>query len=114
MLQILKALADDTRLKIFNILARQNLCAKGIASELNLSEAAVSQHIKVLKECGLIQGRKQGYFKHYQINKDTLLQLNEYFSALVVAQRETCNPKRMGCKTERQNRCPMHRENKTQ
>ena len=49
-----KAIGDETRLKILILLSTKNICAKGIAKHLEISEAAVSQHIKVLKEANLI------------------------------------------------------------
>lgn len=67
--QIFKALADETRLKILIIISQRKICAKGIAKHLNISEAAVSQHIKVLKETGIITGEKVGYFVMYELQK---------------------------------------------
>ncbi|AOT71553.1 ArsR/SmtB family transcription factor [Geosporobacter ferrireducens] len=73
--QILKALGDETRLKILIILSRKRICAKGIAKHLNISEAAVSQHIKVLKDAGIITGAKVGYYVHYDLQKATLREI---------------------------------------
>lgn len=70
--KIFKAIGDDTRLKILFLLLRKNICAKGIARHLDISEAAVSQHIKILKEADLIVAYKQGYFVKYEINQEAL------------------------------------------
>lgn len=76
--QIFKALGDETRLKILIILSKRKICAKGIAKHLNISEAAVSQHLKILKESGIIVGVKSGYFVHYILQEDILFDLLKF------------------------------------
>ena len=80
--KIFKALGDDTRLKILLILSRNNVCAKGIAKHLEISEAAVSQHIKVLKEAGLIIGEKIGYYVHYNLQEPMLLETAKFIGQI--------------------------------
>lgn len=53
-INLFKAIADETRVNILILLSKKNMCAKGIAKHLEISEAAVSQHIKILKESQLI------------------------------------------------------------
>ena len=48
-----KALADENRMLILRLLLRRNCCARALARQLDISEAAVSQHLKVLREAGL-------------------------------------------------------------
>lgn len=71
-LTTLKALADETRLKLIQLLLDQNLCGRALAQHLGISEAAVSQHLKVLKEAGVVAGEKRGYWTHYTIEKNAL------------------------------------------
>ena len=68
--KVFKALSDDTRLKILLIISKRTICQKGISRHLGISESAVSQHIKVLKESGIVTGIKQGYSVIYVINDD--------------------------------------------
>ena len=56
----LKALSDETRMKIVILLLKNNYCVRALAKELKISEAAVSQHLKVLREAGLLTGEKKG------------------------------------------------------
>lgn len=70
--KVFKAIGDETRLKILLLLSTKNICAKGIARNLDISEAAVSQHIKILKEAELIVAYKSGYFVMYELNKEIL------------------------------------------
>ena len=71
-INIFKALSDETRLKILLLMSKKSICAKGIAKHLNISEAAVSQQIKILKKVNLIIGYKIGYHIIYDLNYDTL------------------------------------------
>ena len=61
---VLKAIADETRMKILLLLLRHNYCVRALARKLELSEGAVSQHLKILRDAGLLIGEKKGYFMH--------------------------------------------------
>lgn len=74
-LTTLKALADDTRLKLIHLLLAQDLCGKALARRLGISEAAVSQHLKVLKQAGVVEGEKRGYWTHYSVEKNALIKV---------------------------------------
>ncbi|WP_366777632.1 metalloregulator ArsR/SmtB family transcription factor [uncultured Clostridium sp.] len=80
--KIFKALSDDSRIKILMIISHKNICAKGIAKHLDISEAAVSQHIKILKEANLISGVKRGYRIVYMLNKETFNRISEFITKL--------------------------------
>ena len=70
LVKVFKALSDETRLKILLIISKRTINKKGISRHLGISESAVSQHIKVLKESGIVTGIKQGYSVIYVINDD--------------------------------------------
>ena len=70
-----KALGDENRFKIFLLLSEKQICVKGLAKALGISESAVSQHLKILRNAGLIKGEKVGYFVHYTVQKNVLLEL---------------------------------------
>lgn len=72
LITVLKALSDETRLNLLQLLADRDLCGKALASHLGISEAAVSQHVKILKDAKLLSGEKRGYWTHYHIQKDVL------------------------------------------
>lgn len=83
-IKIFKAIADETRLKILILVShKKNICAKGIAKHLNISEAAVSQHIKVLKESSLIVGYKRGYHLMYELNRESLEKSINFIKGLI-------------------------------
>ena len=72
--EIFKALGDPTRLKILKLIITKgnNLCVGKIANVLDVSQPAVSQHLKVLKNAGLVEADRQGFHVHYQVVKNSL------------------------------------------
>jgi ArsR family transcriptional regulator len=69
---ILKAVADESRLRIINLLLTHDLCVGALASRLDISKAAVSQHLQVLRKVGLVKGEKRGYWTHYSVERSVL------------------------------------------
>ncbi|WP_353893080.1 metalloregulator ArsR/SmtB family transcription factor [Proteinivorax hydrogeniformans] len=82
-LKVMKALSDKSRIKIVKLLLSHNLCVGSLAKNIGLSEAAVSQHLKVLRKAGVVIGEKRGYYTHYLINKDVIYHLSHELRSLV-------------------------------
>ena len=57
---VFQAIADPTRRDIINLLAKQSLNLNAVANHFEISRPAISRHIKILTECGLIQIRQEG------------------------------------------------------
>jgi DNA-binding transcriptional ArsR family regulator len=72
---VLTALADPTRRAIFERLAQSPSAVGELARELPVSRPAVSQHLKVLKEAGLVIDRAAGTRRIYQVDPDGLAAL---------------------------------------
>jgi ArsR family transcriptional regulator len=70
MASVFKALSDPTRLEIIALLMEsQNLCVNVIAEKTGMSQPAISQHLKVLKNAGFLEAKKMGMHVHYSINQ---------------------------------------------
>lgn len=87
------ALGDPTRRQVFERLAQGPRSVGEIAQDLPVSRPAVSQHLKVLKESGLVTGHADGTRRVYQINPAGLGQIRAWFdqfweSALLAFQTE--------------------------
>ena len=81
--QIAKALGHPMRARIMRILLERRTCVCGeIVAELPLAQATVSQHLKVLKEAGLVQGEIDGPRVSYCANADQLGRLVELVECL--------------------------------
>lgn len=68
----LKALADPTRREILNLLKSGSMAAGDIAARFDITGAAVSRHLAVLKEAELIRDRRDGKFIFYELNASVL------------------------------------------
>ena len=72
MAQIFKVLSVEARVRIVQLLKDRVLCVNALASHLKISPAGVSQHLRVLRDAGLVSPEKRGYYVHYCINQKTL------------------------------------------
>ena len=69
---VLKAISSESRLDIFRLLKKRSLCVNAITHKLGMKQAAVSQHLRILREAGLVEAQKSGYWVHYSVNRRAL------------------------------------------
>jgi DNA-binding transcriptional ArsR family regulator len=72
---VFQAIADPTRRDILGLLARQTLNLNGIVEHFDSSRPTISEHIKILTECGLIIIKKQGRERYCQAHLEKLSQV---------------------------------------
>ena len=77
--RMLKALGEPTRLKIYQALLERKHCVRSLSKKLGISESAISQHMKVMKDAGLVYGEKFGYHTHYLPLQNAIDFLTEQF-----------------------------------
>lgn len=70
--KILKAIADNNRLRIINLLIRGELCVCDIEETLSLSQTNVSRHLNKLTTAGILDSRKEAQWVFYRINNNFL------------------------------------------
>ena len=70
--KIYKALSVASRLKILKLIKDRKLCVNAITKSLEISQPAVSQHLAVLKETGLVKSDRYGSIIHYTLNPKRL------------------------------------------
>ena len=80
--KILKALGEPTRLKIYNCLLERKHCVRSLSKRLEISEPAISQHLKIMREAGLVTGAKFGHHTHYVPNQEALDFITAEFAAM--------------------------------
>ena len=88
LLKELKALSDESRFLIVDLLLKRDYCVKALAREIKISEPAVSRHLKILRDAGLVYGTKKGYYVHYKVNRGVLTLLSERIQAWSEQTRE--------------------------
>lgn len=64
---VLKALSDETRLRIINLLYISELCVCDIVETLNITQTKASRHLQYLKNAGLVQDRKHAQWAYYSM-----------------------------------------------
>ncbi len=78
---VFAALSDPTRLGLMKILCRcergNALCVSALAMNLNVTQPAISQHLRVLKTVGLVKSERRGYHIHYWVNPEILKKCHE-------------------------------------
>ncbi len=77
--EIFKALSVKSRILIIKLIRDKKQCVNAITSKLDISQSAVSQHLKVLKDCNLVISDRYGSIVHYQLNKE---KMNEFKKAI--------------------------------
>lgn len=94
---VLKALSDETRLEIADMLKGKELCACKILERFDITQPTLSYHMKVLVSCGLVNARRDGAWMHYSLNAEPSKELSEFFSGLMVLSEHdpdcSCNQK---------------------
>ena len=80
--KILKALGEPMRYKIFSCLLERKHCVRSLSKKLGISEPAISQHLKVMREADMIYGEKYGYHTHYLPRQEMLDFLVEKFTQM--------------------------------
>ena len=78
----MKALSDETRIKIFDMLSHGELCACNILEEFNITQPTLSYHMRILSESGLVVGRRDVVWIRYSINIKSLETLNQLFDSI--------------------------------
>ncbi|MDA8235671.1 MAG: metalloregulator ArsR/SmtB family transcription factor [Clostridia bacterium] len=77
-----KALGDETRLKIIRMLSEKEMCVCEIIDQLELSQPAVSHHLKILRQAGLVKDSKEGKWVFYTLEEGALIEYSEEFNKI--------------------------------
>jgi DNA-binding transcriptional ArsR family regulator len=72
--RVLKVLAVGTRVRIVQLLRERTLCVNALAARLDVTQGAVSQHLRVMRDADLVIDERRGYRVHYRLNEETLEQ----------------------------------------
>jgi DNA-binding transcriptional ArsR family regulator len=75
---VFQAIADPNRRAILSLLATQRLTLNGVAEKFRISRPAISRHIKILKECGLVVIYQQGRERYCEAKLDRLQEVSDW------------------------------------
>jgi ArsR family transcriptional regulator len=86
MIQMFKALSDETRLSIIKLLSEKETCACTLLESFSITQPTLSYHMKILSDCGLVNARKDGLWMKYTLNCNNLANIEHFFEDLQVAE----------------------------
>ena len=102
--KIAGALSVESRVQILFLLRNHPLCVGAITQRLGITQGAVSQHLRVLKEAGLVTLERRGQFMHYSLNRKTIQQYREMVTELLESENvKTCRKGEMSCPVQKKN-----------
>lgn len=76
---LFKALNDQTRREILEMLQKKDMTAGDIADRFNISKPSISHHLDLLKQAGLVEAVKEGQFIYYSINTTVVDDILKWF-----------------------------------
>ncbi|MFC8507702.1 ArsR/SmtB family transcription factor [Streptomyces sp. NPDC057411] len=95
---VLKVLADPLRLRIVTLLARESLCTTHLVEETGARQTNLSNHLKVLREAGLVDTEPCGRWVYYRLRPEALSTLAGELAGLAATARETVdNDRKRSC-----------------
>lgn len=75
--RVFKVLSAEVRVRIVQLLKDRALCVGALSARLSITQGAVSQHLRVLRDAELVIPEKRGYYVHYRVNERTLAKWND-------------------------------------
>jgi ArsR family transcriptional regulator len=82
---VIRVLGDPLRLRIVTLLARETLCTTHLVEETGAKQTNLSNHMKVLREAGLVETEPCGRFTYYKLKPEVLAGLSEQFAQLAAS-----------------------------
>jgi DNA-binding transcriptional ArsR family regulator len=90
-----KVLSVGTRLRILQFLKDRALCVNALAQRLSVTQSAISQHLRVLRDAGLVIDEKRGYYVHYRLNEEAFVKWKEAINVMLDMKVNNC-PRKKG------------------
>lgn len=87
---IFKALGDSTRLEIVKMLSDGEKCACKLLERFEITQPTLSHHMKILCDCGLVVGRKEGKWTYYSISGEVFSSVQKFVSELKCCKEGCC------------------------
>ncbi|MET9440624.1 metalloregulator ArsR/SmtB family transcription factor [Streptomyces sp. NPDC006610] len=91
---LIRVLADPLRLRIVTLLARETLCTTHLVEETGAKQTNLSNHLRVLREAGVVETEPCGRFTYYKLRPDVIAQLAGQFADLAERARTAADNKR--------------------
>lgn len=76
-------LSSETRVRIISLLRKRPLCVGALSTRLQISQGAVSQHLRILRDAGLVTRDRRGYYIHYALVPGRMAQIRSALADLL-------------------------------
>ncbi len=90
--RLCRALGVETRVRMLALLHKRTLCVGALARALGITDAAVSQHLRVLRDAGLVVAERRGHFVHYAVDPDAVRRWQDAVAGLLSSERGRTSP----------------------
>ena len=77
---VFQAISDPVRREIILLLSQKNLTLNGVTENFNISRPAISKHVRILEECGLVTINQQGRERYCKVNPEPLNEVYDWLS----------------------------------
>jgi len=111
--RLLRALAVEMRLRILRLVAGRPLCVGALAVRLGITQGAVSQHLRILRDAGLVRASRRGMFIHYEADPEAFQRCQDALRGLftpALAPRRTPGQHQGGSSCPRRSRPARNRK----
>lgn len=89
---LFKALSEETRLRIVDLLCKGERCGCHPLKEFKISQPTLSYHIKILTECSLVIGRRDRAWVHYRVNPEKISLIRKFCQDISSACQQPTDP----------------------
>ena len=79
---VFKVLSVEARIRIVRVLKRRTLCVTELTSQLGITQAATSQHLRVLKDARIVKFQKRGFHVYYHLDVQNIARIHKATSEL--------------------------------
>ena len=79
---VFKLLSVEARIRILKALKRRGMCVTELTSQLGITQAATSQHLRVLKDAGIVKFQKRGFHVYYHLDGQNIERIHKAINAI--------------------------------
>lgn len=96
-IKIFKALADDNRLEVMELLMSGAKCGCELLDALKIGQSTLSHHMRILYEAGLVDACKEGKWMHYSLSEEGSAQVRALIERYTLSPEKACDYKKCDC-----------------
>ncbi len=86
--RIFNVLSVPTRVRMLELIKSRPLCVNALAAQAGITPAAASQHLRILRDAGVVKAEKRGYYVHYLVNPSVLARWRSWADGFLKPEEE--------------------------